>query len=422
MKFNKIYLGLLMLLALYSCKEEERFATSGDDTTPPGQVTIREYKPLYGGARFFYDIPNDEDVLSVEAVYTNKKDRTFTFNASFFVDSLDIYGFEDLDSYTVHLYAIDRAGNRSQPTEIDVTGLEPAFRRVANTLEVKPGFSSFFAEWENELEQNINVYIDFEFPQDGQIRHLTSVFSSNMLEDKRFINDLYLQEGERVKVQVRVEDKYGNMTDPIDKGEISLYQDLAIPKLNWMIPEPNDSIGGVPMVYGNALEGRSKYVIDGILNEGDNLNFMHTRGRGRTGNSVDGNMPWNFIIDLGDHYEISRIITHQRHSGGLTGISRGQFYRSENVGIYNFYIWDDATETWELVMNHKIPEPLGMTDLDVIKLGQAGDMAYMYPDDPKYTKPTRWVRYEALKGFTSNYTLEDANSLSEITLYGKPIW
>jgi len=405
---------------MFSCKEAERFETSGEDKTPPGKVSVREYKPLYGGARFFYDVPTDEDVLSVEAVYTNKKNRSFTFNASYFVDSVDIYGFEDMDEYTVELYAIDRAGNKSEPTKVQVTGLEPAFRRVANTLIVKPGFSSFFVDWQNELEQNINVYVDFEFPQNGQTRKLTSVFSSNMLEDRKFINDLYLNTNETVKVQVRVEDKYGNITEPMDKGELVLYEDIEIPKNKWAIPNANDSIGGVPMAYGDGLEGRAHYVIDGVINMGDNLNFMHTRARGRTGNSVDGNMPWNFIIDLGDYYEISRIVTHQRHSGGLNNLNRGQYYKAENVGIYNVYIWDDATAGWELVTNHQIPEPLGLPELDIVKLGQAGDMAYMYPDDPKYTKPTRKIRYEALKGFTSNYTLEDANCLSEITLYGKP--
>ncbi len=186
-----------------------------------------------------------------------------------------------------------------------------------------------------------------------------------------------------------------------------------------MLPNPNDSIGGVPMVFGNGLEGRSAKVIDGIIDRGDNLNFMHTQARGRTGKATDGNMPWNFIIDLGAKYEISRIITVQRHSGGLANVSRGQYYQSENVGLYNVYIWDETLNKWEYVVQHKIPVPVGITELEFVKKGEAGDMAYMYPDNPAYTKATRWFRYEAVKSFNGNYTLDNANCLSEITLFGK---
>jgi hypothetical protein len=45
----------------------------------------------------------------------------------------------------------------------------------------------------------------------------------------------------------------------------------------------------------------------------------------------------------------------------------------------------------------------------------------MYPDDPKFTKPTRWFRYEALTGFNNDYQSLGANCLSEITLYGRKV-
>lgn len=415
---NFIYI-ILALFVVFSCKEGERFKPNSEDGEAPGKVILKLYKPLYGGARFFYSLPQDEDLMSVEAVYTNKKGKVFTFAASYFVDSLDVYGLPSTDKYNVQLFAVDRAGNRSEPLNVDVVPLEPAFSRVANSMQVKPGFSSFFIDWANELKQNINVYVDFTFKQDGETRSLTTVFSSNLEKDRRFINDLVLPPSEKVDVKVRVEDIYGNITDAIDKGQISLHEDIKIPKNAWILPNPNDTIGGVPMVFGNGLEGRNRYVIDDIIDRGDNLNFMHTNARGKTGRTADGNMPWNFIIDLGGYYELSRIVTVQRHSGGLANISRGQYYRNENVGVYNMYIWDDASNSWEFVSQSKIDVPLGLSELEFVKKGEAGDMAYMYPDEPAYTKRTRWFRYEAVKSFNGNYTLEDANCLSEITLYGR---
>ncbi|AHF17886.1 hypothetical protein NIASO_16040 [Niabella soli DSM 19437] len=416
---NQLIITLLILMLVAACKKQSRFETGGSDNTPPGKVTLKEYKPLFGGARFFYTVPKDEDLLGVEAVYTNKNGQSFKFMASYFSDSLDVYGFGSIDEYNVQLYAVDRSGNKSDVLDVKVVPLEPAYTRVAKTIQAKAGFSSFFLDWQNELKQNVNVYVEYEFPQGGTTRKLTTVFSSNQPADRRFISDLYLASNEQVKVKVKVGDIYGNITDFIDKGSLSLYDDIKIPKQAWTIPNPNDSIGGVPMMFGNGLEGRSLKVIDDIIDRGDNLNFLHTQSRGRTGKSANGNMPWNFIIDLGDYYEISRIVTHQRHSGGLANVSRGQYYRTENVGRYRTYTWNDTTSEWEQVMEYQIPVPAGLTELEFVKMGEAGDMAYMYPDNPKYTKRTRKFRFEAVKGFSGNYTLDDANCLSEITLYGK---
>ena len=421
METTKIYLIILVsfLLLAISCKEEDRHLSSSGDSDSPHQPSQITYKPLYGGARFFYVLPDDEDLLSIDAKYTNSKNESFSFSSSYYVDSLDVFGFGDTLDYKVELCAVDRAGNKSVPVVVTVRPLESAITRVIKSIKVKPGFSSFFIDWENELEQSINVYADFNYTKGGTKYEFTSVFSSNLATERRFIEDLDLTPDEPVNVSIRVEDTYGNITNPVDKGNFSLYEDVEISKEKWFLPAANDSIGGVPQCFGDGLEGRLRYVIDGIIDRGDNLNFMHTQSRGRTGKTANGNMPWNIIIDLGDYYELSRIVTVQRHSGGLDNINRGQYYQSENVGIYQMYIWDEDLVQWVPISQHQIPVPTGLSELEFVKRGEAGDMAYMYPDDPQYTKPTRWFRYEALKGFTSNYTRDDANCLSELTLFGK---
>lgn len=428
MKTKKYLILFAALLFIFSSCEEEGRYVPGNSGGTPNKVTNVTYKELYGGARFFYTVPGDEDLLQIQAEYTNERGDKFLFTSSYFVDSLDVYGFASVKEYTVDLYAVNRAGVRSEVVKVGVTPLEPAYTRVAKSVVIKPGFKSFFLDWENELEQNINVYVDFEYTQSGNHYSFTQVFASNLLTDRRFVTDLDLTNQDAVSIKVMVEDLYGNATEYQDFGNIYLLEDVKIPKDNWMLPEPNDSTvtvngtvynTGIPMCFGNAKEGRNRYVIDDAIDRGDNLNFMHTDSYGRTGNSGDGNMPWNFIIDLGDYYELSRIITVQRHSGGLNNISRGQYYQYENVGHFKIYILDETTGTWEYITEHKIPVPEGISEIEFVKLGEAGDMAYMYPDDPQYTRATRWVRYEAFKGFTDNYTREDANCLSEISYYGR---
>ena len=72
-------------------------------------MTITNQKQLYGGVRFFYDIPDDEDLLSVEAVYTNQHSESFKFASSYFIDSLDVYGFASTEPHTVKTSTPERA-------------------------------------------------------------------------------------------------------------------------------------------------------------------------------------------------------------------------------------------------------------------------------------------------------------------------
>jgi hypothetical protein len=418
MKTKDVLIIFGLLLYFFSCREVLRYEVNEEDAVPPGKPENISYTPLYGGARFHYTLPKDEDLLSIDAVYTNAQGQEFWFSASYYADSLDVYGFGNLSEHTVKLYAVDRAGNRSEVVEMHVTPLEPAITRVARSLTVKPGFSSFFLDWENELEQSINVYVDFGFTQNGEQREFSTVFSSNFLTDRRFIENLDIAGSVPVNVKIRVEDRYGNITATEDKGNINLYEDIKIPKDRWVLPSTNDSIGGIPQFYGDGYEGRMTYLIDDIIDKNDNRNFSHTAGRGRTGVSGQGNLPWNVIIDLGDYYELSRIITVQRHDRANSH-EQGQYYHSENVGMYNMYIFDETLQEWEFVSEIKIPVPTGMSEIEIVRQAEAGDMAYMYPDDPQYTKPTRWFRYEALHCFDDNYNSGSAYCLSEISLYGK---
>jgi hypothetical protein len=422
MNISKYFNLLIIVLSgfFWACTEGTRYEVNIDDTTPPAPPTNITYEPLYGGARFHYTRPKDEDLLSINAEYTNAQNKTFSFSASYFADSLDIYGLGSVDEHTIRLYSLDRAGNRSKSVEVKIIPLEPAISRVAKSVEIKPGFSSFFLDWTNELKQNINMYVNFDFVQNGEKREFTTVFSSNLLTDRKFIEDLPLTSQDPLNIRVRVEDRYGN-TSVIDKTwTINLYEDAKIPKSGWRMPATNDSIAGIPQFYGNGYEGRNNYIIDDIIDRNDNRNFSHTAGRGRTGVSGQGNLPWNIIIDLGDYYELSRIVTNQRHDRA-NDVEQGQFYKSENVGLYRMYILNEETGEWEYISEHKIPIPIGKSGLEIVKIAREGDMAYMYPDDPKYTKPARWFRYEALKCFDDNYNSNSANCLSELTLFGRKV-
>jgi hypothetical protein len=408
---------MALLTVFVACREESRFEIGGQDKEAPAPPEYLAYKPLVGGARIYYNPPRDRDVLSVDAEYRNDAGKKFHFSASYFVDSLDVMGIADTLAHIVDLYSVDRAGNKSSRLPITVNASESALTKAAKSVKVIPSFNSFIVTWDNELKQTINVYVDMVFDKAEQRRELTWVLTSRDVSERQIIDNITLAEGESLSVGIRIGDTYGNMTAGMSMGKVRIMDDEILLKEHWRLPSTNDSIAGIPMCFGDAFECKVSNVIDGIISRGEVMNIMHTASRGRTGNVEDGNAPWNFLIDLGDYYELSRIVTNQRHDLDAVPYDpnvRGYYYQGENVNRYNMYFLNDETGEWEYISQHTILVPVGLSELEFAKTGAAGDMALMYPEAPAFTKPARWFRYEALTGFGSSPLV-----LSEITLYGK---
>lgn len=415
--FKIIFLSVLVA-AFAGCKESERFEINYADSTPPGKpVVSQDYKPLYGGARLYFTPPADKDVLTVDADYVSQNGKTFRFSVSYFTDSIDVEGFADTEPKTVRIYAVDRAGNKSDAQTLTVVPKEPAVSRVAASIACKGGFGSFYIDWRNELKQVVNVHIAYKYDE----RERNVIYTSTDTVERQFIRIDNLPETTPVSVEVEVTDRYGN-TAHAPASELHLISDEKLPKDKWYIPQTNDSIAGEPQGYWEGYEGRMIYITDDIVDDGLNWSWGSTSFKGRTGNRADGNLPANFIIDLGEEWEISRIITHQRDyamSAPSIPTGRGGYYQWENIGIYSMYILDEATNTWDTIRTHKIPVPVDLPGQQYRVQAQQGDMAYLYPDEPHFSKPTRYFRYEAQFGFNNDYTDRGIVGLSEITLYGR---
>jgi hypothetical protein len=427
MTIKKILLiNAALFIFFCSCKEENRYDINSDDTIPPGAPVVSNYEALNGEVRIHYTPPTDVDVISMEASYKRKSDgKVFRFATSYFSTSILVPGLTDTITYDIELYAVDRAGNHSPKIIYPVKPLPSAIMKVRQEMIIKPGFNAVFAKWTNELKRSVNVLIYYSFvDSDGTDRTLTKVFTSSAKDNRYYITGLDIPTDVPVSVRYRVSDDYENYTEYGKDTVIYVMKDVEVPKLDatrtpyWVLPESNtvpiaEEGNTIRQVFGNEADGKMAKVIDGQIDMNESLNYMMT-GEPH---------PWSLIIDLRDTFELSRIVTHQRHTLAETDFSevgRGGYYRQGNIGQYRMYRWDHNDKRWELISHHKIDMPQGtLSELEWNKLGRAGDMAYMYPDDPKFTKPTRWFRYEALSGFTDNYASGGGGSLSEITLYCK---
>jgi hypothetical protein len=417
--------SIVCLFFCASCSEENRYDINSDDTVPPGAPVIGGYEALNGAVRIFYLPPADVDVASIDAQYTRESDsQVFRFSTSYFSNSIVIPGLIDTVDYNVEVYAVDRAGNQSPKIAYTVRPRESAISKVRSTMTIKGGFDAVFLKWTNELTAPANVFVDYTFTMNGTTRTLTRVFSSTTKDNRYYITDLAVPEDSPITVRFRVSDEYENFTEYSKDTAIFVLKDVEVPKLDpdrtpyWTIPPARtiplaEEGSKIEQVFGDVADGKMGRVIDGIIDQNENLNYMMT----------EEPHPWSLIIDLKRYYRLSRIVTHQRHTlkgGAEEDVQRGGYYGQGNIGQYRMYRWDEDNKKWELISYHKIEMPQGtLSELEWNRYGRAGDMAYMYPDDPQYTKPTRWFRYEALSGFQDGYASGSGGSLSEITLYCK---
>jgi len=448
MKISKyLLIVLFLLLTLFACEEAGRFGISSKDDTVPGVPVVTKVIPLNGGARIFYDLPKDEQLLQIVAEIIASNGRNFKFSSSFYKDSLDVWGLGENREYTFNIWAETRAGVKSAMVPVKVTPNKSSIWDVKESIVVNPGFGALIVDWKNPQAQTVNVFVDLDFMLNGERKLLGLVYSSNADSVHQVIPDL--PPGGTVSVNVHVEDIYGNTTDQLAVSNLQLLQDMKIPKRDeggnpiWILPKTNDSIDWVPMCFGDSHNGRLERVIDGLIDykEGSPSqanNYMHTGGMGRTGiPGVQMANLWNLIIDLGDYWHISRVITHQRWDYTV-GSPRSNLYQGENVGRFALWVldedrpgdrvWDiygeEISGTWVRLSEHYVPIPVGLAAIEYVPLGVKGDEAYMFPQTPGYTKPVRWFRYEALSGINAEnnipYSSTNFNCLSEITLYGMP--
>lgn len=425
MKMKYIYsafcFAVTTLLLLGSCKDDE---VSRSDNTPPSKITNVEFTATNGGGYFTYDIPTEEDFLYVRGEYIIDNGETISKTSSVYSDTLFIEGLGQVKEYEVKLFSVDRDNNHSAPVVMNVTPLEPTTRAILETVQVQPGFSSLVVDWENEQRLTVQIFVKVEVGD----KNVSQIYSSNLKKDRFIIPNL---KGKPHGVKIHIKDTYGNETDDLDFGEITPLIDAPISKNTWnflrdqllygdkwdysssanpfeQVPFPEyarlhqlDSFKNAPMSH---VEGRIEKFWD---NEYDyqpvqNLNYFNT---GQIG------YPFSYYIDMGREIVASRLKVWQRNAWDM-------LYTGENVEIFEIWISNDQDPTdgvlddWELVGRYRVVKPSSVIEAN--NEARGGHEFILYPDNPRFTRPFRYLRYKAIKQFNNG----NSGCASEITLFG----
>jgi hypothetical protein len=419
-----LFLMFLGTIIISGCKEKDIFEV---DTTPPSQISNVTFRPINGGAVFKYKLPKDEDFLYVKAVYTLDSGEELFRVSSVFSDSIIIEGLGSVKEYEVKLYSIDRKDNLSEPVVMKFTPLKSNPEMVLESVKLFPAFSGALFNWLNALRQKVTIFMIFE----ANGKEINRVISS---VDQIGVFNVTGLDAVDYNFSVVIKDDFGNETPRKSFGTITPIPDYKINKSTWtflydeLMPDTvyeytsilqngilTEKLDTIPKSLKSGVNGgwnareavwesNIQMFWDEIIDDYDyfTANYFNTGPE---------DFPFSYYIDLGKTVKMSRFKIWQRDTDKYAEI-----YGDENIKSFELWISDDKI-TWEFVRKATIVKPLN--PIEAKNAAEDGHEFIIYEDEPRFTKPFRYIEYRAIAPFITSG--ENRYGASELTIYGEEL-
>ncbi|MFW6326703.1 MAG: DUF5000 domain-containing lipoprotein [Bacteroidota bacterium] len=291
MKKTLIYISLISLIIIHiNCKEETIGQYPIDDIAP-NTVSNVQVENLSGAVRLVYNIPDDEDLLYVKAVYQLADGKMGETKTSVFSNRMFIKGFGKSKKHTIQLISVDRSQNESEAVEVEIEPLDAPIYNIFETLTVEASFGGFKVYWENPSNEEIIVEALKKDTTTGEFNTLENFYSSASVAENsvRGLDSIAADFG------IVIKDVFDNLTDTLNV-KIKPYYEQEIPK---------EGFRGFPISSWYLEHNYSKGMNDmwdDVKNVDSNIFYI------RTGNDI----PPYFTIDLGVKAKLSRFRLWQR--------------------------------------------------------------------------------------------------------------
>ncbi|MDR1859696.1 MAG: DUF5126 domain-containing protein [Bacteroidales bacterium] len=288
-RFEIICISAIAVL-LCNCRESEpgQFPV---DSIPPDPVSDVRVENLPGAVKLTYQIPDQEDILYVQAIYTAPSGEQRITVTSVFSNQMLVKGFGRSQKTTLQLITVDRSRNESQPLTVDIEPLDSPIYNILNDIVVQEAFGGFKLQWKNPVNEDVVVGILMKDSM-GIYQYLDNFYSSASAVNTavRGLDSIPADFG------IFVRDTYDNYTDTL-KLHLKPFYEQEIPK---------SGFAGMLLSARLVLHswgGRDiSKLWDGITNVADNVYYI------QTGNDP---MPY-FTIDMGVKAKLSRFRWWQR--------------------------------------------------------------------------------------------------------------
>ncbi len=412
MKTKYFYIAILFLLII-SCSEKELEPIS-EGSGKPDVITNVKTSAVAGGVYISYNLPKQEDVLGVKAVFGLQDGKEREVISSFYQTNLAIKGYNDMEPHTAKLYAFNRARELSDPVKITFTPLKSSLQKAVESFKFVTDFGGVKFIWKNEDEEPLN----FEFlgeNADGKLEAIKIIAS----QSKDASDYLRGYDTNPHRFAAIVGDRWGNVSDTLfpegylitpffeeqlDYSKIEILNNNVLPaSAGTSYPYEND----VHWDISGWATGNSAY----SMFDGSKDTWSHT---------YNGTVPGAAVtLDLHCIMKLSRLHTFQRDYNW-----KSRVYAQGNVE--NFEVWGALEQPelngkweeagWIKLGEYKTNKPSGsslgeVTDEDLTVAANGHDFPV------EITSPSvRYIRIKVNKTFgnSSNCYFAEVNFFGKI--------
>lgn len=374
---------LINAFLIISCDEDERRPLI-QDSSPPNVVSNVEVENISGGANLTYTLPDDEDVLYVEAQYELGNGQTASVKSSIYNNTIKVEGFGDTTEHIVQLYAVDQSENRSSPVEVAIQPKTPPVELIGRTLRLEQDFGGVHLYWQNEEMADIAIIALIE-NEIGDFEQIDIRYSS--LE-----NDDFAIRGFDTIPRIfgaYVRDRFDNRSGIIQNEVKPLFEE----ELNKNDFRPLSLPHDAPDAFG--------WVMPNLFNDDINGSGFHTPQGWRDENPLptyEGQDPHMFTIDLGVTAKLSRMKWWQRQGTWIYFHGNPRRYEvwgtNELNGDGTFDGWVKLIEDAEVIKPSGLPPQQNSND-DVERAGLGEEAAF-----PLDAPPVRYIRFVNLQSWS----------------------
>lgn len=365
------FLFSLILSLLYSCSKEERGQYAMDGIAP-GPIKSPSVENIAGGAIISYNIPNDEDLLYVKAIYKLDDGTVMEQKASSYENTLKVVGMGRSKEQVIQLIAYDRSKNQSKPVDVTIRPLDAPIYEILHSIEIRDDFGGINLVWENPGEAEVVLMV------------LTPNNENKLVNAETFYTKAKIGQGNlrgypsvETEFAIALRDRWGNKTDTI-KGTYYPLPEVELDRLLFRRWNP----------AGNSIPYMD------LASQGWTIERLWNNTTADPGYSfpLTATLPASFTFDLGQTAKFSRFKLYHRSSAS-------QLYSGGN--IKKFQVWGSNHpnvtadfDTWVKVGDYTSFKPSGLP------LGQstAEDMTFAAVSGEDFNvdfevPPVRYLRF-----------------------------
>lgn len=339
---NNILL-LVLMLYLVACSEESSIFNITNDGISPVAINSSDITvmPTSGGAVIKYKLPDESDLLAVEAQYVLTTGQMVKVRSSFLADSIVVEGFTNTAEYDISLFVVDRAENYSPATVISVAPSESPISTILGTVDVVSDFGGMRITWENKEMNPVAIFV-------------SSIEGSDTTELDVYYSDAKKGEFQVIGLDtvnitgfVEIRDKWQNYSEAHEFNLSPLYETEL----------ESDRIKAMEDVHFHQF-GNANSITNFFTNESSGNIYP-------TGTVLTQSTPWYGSVDLTTNVKLSRIVFWQYTWGNGT-----HFYAGLNTHIWEVYGTNNPNplgdadgemdESWVFLMECELIKPSGL--------------------------------------------------------------